>query len=75
MLFLGKKNKKKNKLKKHLKTVAYFSSHNAAVKIKKKVNFYVSFIKILFMGTGFLSKLFHIEDRAKAKPTFAFLLL
>ena len=72
MLFFGKI---KKKLKNHLKPTAHFSSHNASVKIKKKVNFYLSFIKILLIGTGFFSKLFYIEKTTNAKPTFAFLLL
>ena len=66
---------KKKKKKKYLKTAAYLISHNASVKIKIKMNFYVPFIKILLIGTGFFSKFFHIEKTTKEKTTFVFLLL
>ena len=66
---------KTKKIKKHLKTAAYFSFHNASAKIKKIVNFCLYLTKIFLMGTGFFSKFFHIEKTTKVKPTFVLLLL
>ena len=67
---------KRENTKKTSKTAACFSSHNASVKIlKRSVNFYVNFIKILLKGTEFFSKLFHFDKTAKVKSIFVFILL